>query len=324
MGRTVVLHPGALGDVLLSIPALRALRARAPDDELVLAAQPRIGRLLASLAIVDRPLAFDMLGLETLFTDDAPPERLRELVAGARVVSWFGRGDAGFTRRLRALAGETVVASTVPSDGGTVWEHLVASVGTRAPVAAIAQAWRAAIVVPRGMVADGRHALARAGWNGTRPLVLLQPGAGGATKRWAVDGFAEAAAAVVDELGADLVVHDGPADHDAVAALRARLRVPASVLADPPLEALAGAMRHAALWIGNDSGVTHLAAAVGTPTLALFIAAHVAWRPWARHARVRVVGVDALSRLDVDAVIAEAANLLRPRAARAVGDRGAG
>jgi ADP-heptose:LPS heptosyltransferase len=322
MGRTVVLHPGALGDVLLAIPALRALRAQAPDDELVLVAQPRIGRLLASLAIVDRSLAFDTLGLETLFADDAPPERLRQLLAGARVVSWFGSGDAGFTRRLRALARQAVVASTVPSDGSTVWPHLVASVGPRAPVDARAEAWRAAIVVPRAMVADGRHALAGAGWDGTRPLVMLHPGAGGAAKRWAVDGFAEAGAAVVDALGADVVVHDGPADHDAVAGLRARLRVPASVLVDPPLEVLAGAMRHAALWIGNDSGVTHLAAAVGTPTLALFIAAHVAWRPWARPVRVRVVSVDALSRLDVEAVIAEAGNLRRPRAERAVGDRG--
>lgn len=322
MGRTVVLHPGALGDVLLSIPALRALRAHAPADELVLAAQPRIGGLLASLAIVDRHVAFDTLGLDTLFADDVPPERLRALVTGARVVSWFGSQDAGFTRRLRALAPQTVVGSTVPSKGTTAWQTLVASVGSLVSIAASEDAWREAIAVPQPIVGDGRRALADAGWNGARPLVILHPGAGGAAKRWAVEGFAEAVEGLLGSLGAAVVIHDGPADHDAVAALRAHLRVPTLELVEPPLEALAGAIPHAALWLGNDSGVSHLAAAVGAPTLALFTAANLAWRPWARHARVRVVSPGAPSRLDVDAVIAEATALLRSREERAVGPRG--
>ena len=311
--RTVVLHPGALGDVLLSMPALRTLRVA--KHELVLAAQPRIGQLLASLAIVDRHLAFDTLGLETLFGDDAPPERLHQLLAGARVVSWFGSADQGFVSRLRSLAPDAVVASTTPA-GATVWQHLVASVGARSPVAPAEGASREPIPVAEAIVAQGRHALTDAGWRGVRPLVLLHPGAGGATKRWAVEGFAELARHLVEAFGVELVVHEGPADHDAVAALSARLRVPALRLADPSLEALSGAMRHAALWIGNDSGVTHLAAAVGTPTLALFTPANLAWRPWARAARVQVVSVGALSLADVEAVVTGAVTLLRAREER--------
>jgi ADP-heptose:LPS heptosyltransferase len=317
----LVLHPGALGDVLLSIPALRALRAHAPEGELVLGAQPRIGGLLASLGIVDRHVDFDTLGLDTLFAGEVPPERLRRLVAGARVVSWFGSRDAGFTRRLRALASAAVVCSSVPPERLAVWQHLLASVETFASGAASDEAWREAIVLRGEIVAAGRRALADAGWNGARPLVMLHPGAGGAAKRWAVEGFAETAGTLVEALGADVIVHDGPADHEAVAALRARLRVPARVLVDTPLETLAGAMRHAALWIGNDSGVSHLAAALGAPTLALFTAANVAWRPWARGVRVGVVSVDALARSDVDAVIAEAIRVLESREARAVGAR---
>lgn len=320
MGRTLVLHPGALGDVLLSLPALRSLHARVPEDELVLAAQPRIGRLLASLDEVDRDVALDTLGLETLFGEGEPPERLRRLATGARVISWFGSRDEGFARRLRALAGESVVASSTAPPGATVWEHLVASVGALGGPGTD-DAGRETMAVPESFVADGRRALADAGWEGVRPLVLLHPGAGGATKRWAADGFAAAAEALAESLGADVVIHDGPADHDAVAALRARLRVTAGVLAEPALETLVGVMRHAAVWIGNDSGVTHLAAAVGAPTLALFIEPHLAWRPWARQARVRVVTVETLSRADVDSVIAEATALLRSRDARAAGGR---
>ena len=310
----LVLHPGALGDVLLSVPALRRLRAS--EDELVLAAQPRIGTLLASLAIVDRHLAFDTLGLESLFGDDALPERLQRLLGGARVVSWFASADPGFVSRLRSLAPDAVVASTTPA-AATVWQHLVASVGALSRVEAVESGCREAIPLSPALVAEGRHALGAAGWNGLRPLVMLHPGAGGATKRWPVEGFAELAGHLVDAFGVDLVVHEGPADHDAVAALSARLRVPALRLADPPLGALAGAMHHAALWIGNDSGVTHLAAAIDTPTLALFTPANLPWRPWARAARVQVVGTGALARADVEAVVAEAAILLRARVERA-------
>ena len=319
VGRTVVLHPGALGDVLLAVPALRALGTS--GDESVLAAQPRIGRLLAALGIVDHAVDFDTLGIEALFAADSAPERLSRLLAGARVVSWFGSRDGDFARRLRSLAHESVVASSTPAGDLMVWEHLLASVAPIAGGAARQEAWREPIVLRGEIVDAGRRALADAGWDGVRPLAMLHPGAGGVTKRWHVEGFAQAAEKV-DALGADVVVHEGPADRDAVAALRDRLSVPARVLVDPPLETLAGAIHHAALFVGNDSGATHLAAAVGAPTQALFVAAHLAWRPWARHARVRVVSAPTLAPSDVDAVVADATGLLRTRETRVGGARG--
>ena len=303
--RALALHPGALGDVLLSIPALRALRAEACGRELVLAAQPRIGRILETLGVVDRHLAFDTLGVETLFTDGEPSARIGALVKGARVVSWFGHADPDFARRLRALAPAAIVASTAAPADTTVWEYLLASVTPSRP----AHAWREPATVPRAIVAEGRRVLAAAGWDGVRPLVALHPGAGGAPKRWPVEGFAAAAAALRDALGADLLVHDGPADHDAVAALRTHLRAPVIQLTEPSLETLVGVMRHATLWLGNDSGVTHLATTIGTPTLALFIATHVGWRPWSPRARVRVVAVDAIAGGDLEGVIADASQL---------------
>ena len=78
-----------------------------------------------------------------------------------------------------------------------------------------------------------------------------------------------------------------------------------------PLLALAGALAHVALWIGTDSGVTHLATAVGAPTVALFTEANLAWRPWTPRARTLVVNTGALSRRDIDRVVAEATSALR-------------
>ena len=95
----LAIHPGALGDVLLAVPALRALRAQA--GQVVLAAQPRIGALMQELGVIDRHVAFDGLGLDALFTDDA--SRSPRLPDASRIVCWFGARDATFTRRLASI-----------------------------------------------------------------------------------------------------------------------------------------------------------------------------------------------------------------------------
>jgi ADP-heptose:LPS heptosyltransferase len=311
----LVLHPGALGDVLLAVPALRALRSARPADALALAAQPRIGRLLTALGVVDRWLAFDALGLERLFGAGEPGPRLRALVAGERLVSWFGAGDQHFASRLAALAPGAVVAAP-HTPGIDTWRHLLASV---TPLTGDVAGAREPLAVPAALVAEGRALLGAAGWNGARRLVMLHAGAGSPGKCWAPEGFAALARRLATAADVEIVLHEGPADRDAAAALRAQLGGGVLTLVEPALEALAGALRHVALWIGNDSGVSHLAAAVGAPALVLFTERNLAWRPWAARARTPVVATDALARADVDAVSAEARALCdaeRPIAGR--------
>src|SRR5689334_9383538 len=87
-GRAIlVVHPGALGDVLQAVPALAALRALDGGSRVVVAVQPRLGRLLAGGGAADAALPFDGLGLESLFAEGPIPEALRaRLAAFARVV----------------------------------------------------------------------------------------------------------------------------------------------------------------------------------------------------------------------------------------------
>ena len=157
------------------------------------------------------------------------------------------------------------------------------------------------------LVGDGREALREAGWDGRRSVLLIHAGAGGLGKRWPIEGFAEVAAEVVRRRDMAVALHEGPADIDAVAALAGR--VDALMLKQPTLPRLAGALCHVAACLGNDSGVTHLAAAIGRPTVALFGADRVAWQPWARTARVVVVEPSRL-REDVGAVTSTLDGLL--------------
>ncbi len=291
----LAIHPGALGDVLLTIPALRALRARHPDARLVLAAQSHLGGLLVDLGEVDLASAFESLGLESLFVEDGGPADVPAISEAVQVICWFGSRDATFTSRLRALAPDAVIASAVGNGPGAVWQHLMATVGHDGEAA------REPVAPSSALVADGREALREAGWDGRRPVLLIHVGAGGLVKRWPVEGFAQVIAAIVRRRDVAVAIHEGPADVDAVATLAGRVNH-AFVLKQPPLPRLAGALCHVAACLGNDSGVTHLAAAVGAPTVALFGAQNVAWQPWAKTARLVVIELSRLRADDVSAV----------------------
>lgn len=269
-GAALAIHPGALGDVLLAIPALRALRAG--GHRLTLAAQPRLAALVAALGEADEARDFESLRLDALFAGDTGARLPRV----ARLVCWFGARDPDFARRLSALAPGAVVAPSTAR--GVVWEHLLATVGGAAE--------RRPARVSQDLLAGGGAALRAAGVAPSRRFVVVQPGAGSAAKRWPADAFAGALASLGDVA---IVVHEGPADAEPAARLLARLPS-AHRLHGPELPVLAGVLARCAAYVGNDSGVSHLAATAGARSLVLFAEATLDWRPWSSTARVLPVG----------------------------------
>jgi heptosyltransferase-3 len=282
---TLAIHPGALGDVLLAVPALRALADDA-GRPVVLAAQPRIGALLEALQVVDGHASFESLGLDALFVDD--PVRSPRLPPAARLVCWFGARDPTFVRRLTTLVPGAVVAPPAV-EGRPVWQHLLATVGGDRGQPC------EPITAPAAVRALGAEALAAAGADGPAPCLFVHPGAGSASKCWPAAAFARAVVTLASRVRVNVVVHQGPADTAAATAL----------------PALAGALAHASAYLGNDSGVSHLAAALGVPAMVLFDARHLAWRPWWSGARARPVTLAEAVPAEIDAVVAELASLLR-------------
>jgi ADP-heptose:LPS heptosyltransferase len=299
LGRVLAIHPGALGDVLQAVPALRALGGAA---HVTFCGQPRLGALLAGAGVAGESLSFDGLRLEVLFTDEPAGPEVRERLRGFdEVVSWFGARDERYPARLRALSRQCVVAAPVPAadSRSTVWQHLLQSLGRageprREPLA-VPDEWRAA----------AREVLAPLAFGASGPLLLVHPGAGGRSKLIPP----ETLAAVVDGLGRRaplrVLVHEGPADREAAERLLRLLQTPALRVTDPTLPSLAAIASGADAYLGGDSGVSHLAAPVGAPAVLLFPAAtRERWRPWSPTARL--IGLD-----DPDA---------GPAAARALAD----
>jgi ADP-heptose:LPS heptosyltransferase len=170
---------------------------------------------------------------------------------------------------------------------------------------------RQPISAGQALVAEGRLALQRLGWDGRDRLLVVHPGAGGRGKLWATEGFA----AVLDRLARResrlaVVVHRGPTDSEAVAALSSALDRPVMMLEEPDLALLAGVLSVATAYIGNDSGISHLAAALGVPSNVLFTAERIIWRPWAEHVEPQVVSISTPREADVRRAVENLQTLL--------------
>jgi ADP-heptose:LPS heptosyltransferase len=118
-----------------------------------------------------------------------------------------------------------------------------------------------------------------------KPYVVVHPGSVMATKRWDAERFGEVAAAVAQQ-NFKLVVVAGPGEESFAGRAAAKING-ASIMLGLSIPELAEVIRGARLYIGNDSGPMHLAAAVGTPTIAVWGSSDSRrWRPWGVDHRV--------------------------------------
>ncbi len=138
-------------------------------------------------------------------------------------------------------------------------------------------------------------------------FLAIHPGSGSPRKNWPTGGFAALAEAIAPQEPFALVA--GPADGEASTALAA-MAPRAVVLRELPVRLLGGVLSRAALYVGNDSGVSHLAAAFGAPTLALFGPTDPAtWAPLGPLVRTLRAKDEAVASLPLSEVAAAAAAL---------------
>jgi ADP-heptose:LPS heptosyltransferase len=140
------------------------------------------------------------------------------------------------------------------------------------------------------------------------PYVVLHPFASAAPKAWPVQRFVEVAERL-QSAGLEPMILAGPAD-DSSAFSRFQ------VFRNAPLADVKNLMSGAELFIGNDSGPAHIAAAFGIPVVVLFGPSNpVTWAPWRTEARV-LTSQGSIDKISVDDVMA-AAETLRGARARA-------
>ncbi len=311
--RFLVLRGGAIGDFIFTLPALAALREAWPHAEIELVGYPHIAQLAALGGLVDRVASLDRARIARLYAAGraADPELTAYIRAFDLVVSYLHDPLETVGENLRATGVAQVLSASPVAPPEHAADHLARPLESLAIYAA---GRTPALSLPPADRVDGAARLRALGLDPAR-TVVLHPGSGSPRKNWPLAGY-RALAGRLTARGLQPLFTLGEADTAEASALQDARGGPPRV-EGLDLCTLAGVLDAAAAFVGNDSGITHLAAAIGRPCLALFGPTDPAiWGP--RGARTAVLRAPRgrLDDLDADAVEAafadRAADLLSP------------
>ena len=304
MRRILILRGGALGDFIVTLPALAALRAAFPTARLELAGNASAAAVAVARGLLDAAHSQHESRWAALYAPTSaplPPDFAAWLASFDLILNFWPDPDRTLAAHFPLHAAQRFL--TAPAHP------------TRAPAAAHYCAPLARIGTN---VADFFFPLrpcsglsALNSQLSTLSPIALHPGSGSPRKNWPLARWVELAAWLRSAHAAELLVIMGEAEPPATRAALA----PYGTFADNlPLEDLATRLAGCRLFIGHDSGIGHLAAACGVPSLLLFGPTDPAlWAPPAPHVRVLRSGADfaTLALADVQAALAP---LLRPSA----------
>jgi ADP-heptose:LPS heptosyltransferase len=241
MTRRLLIRPGAIGDIILSLPTLQAARG---DYTEVWAPRP----VLPLIRFADRTRAIIDTGLDRIGI--IANARVPDLETFDSIYSWYGSNRPEFRDAVAHLPFTFFPALPPPNDGAP-----------KIPVPAAP----------------------------TEKFAAIHPFASSPAKRWPLEHFR----AVAENLGCPVEWLAGPEEQ-----LEKATRI-------DDLYELACWLSRARVYIGNDSGISHLAAAVGVPTVAIFLTTDPRiWAPRGHHVRV-------LERPGIEQVLAAAQRAAR-------------
>jgi lipopolysaccharide heptosyltransferase I len=285
--KILIIKLGAIGDIIHTLPALAAIRAAFPSAEVSWAAEQRSAEILRGNRLIDNLIEVDTKSLrggrviEKMLLDSAKQIRnLRQYdydiaidfqgllksgmiakLSGAKTRWGFSRADlrepaarvfytdtatvpktAHVIRRNLALAGAALNVSTSPGE-------------LSFPVSTTHQHANEAAMIASRVSSN---------------FAILNPAGGWVTKLWHPEKYGRVADLLWDEYGMESIVVTGPNEATLASAVLSSSRSGKTVLAEPSLKAFYELAKRARIYIGGDTGPTHLAIAAGAPVVGIF------------------------------------------------------
>ena len=249
----LIIHQGALGDFILTFPAISRLQKYYhPIDVLC---QNQQGQLAKSLGLAQDCYPSEAAYFASLFSDRIDP-KIRAILAQYENIILFTRSDdlAQSIKRVTANLSCRLAPKPAARQRVHVAEFVLESIFN---CGLITRADATLDDIPGAVIADHRR---------KRDKILLHPGAGSTRKRWPVSNFIQVEASLkADGLKPEFVL--GPAEEN----LAPELQDPQRPVHVPDnLPQLAALLKSAGGYIGNDSGASHLAAYLGLPVAVIF------------------------------------------------------
>lgn len=309
--RILVVKLATIGDLLLATPALRALRTSYPQATIDLLVTPSSAGILDEWDVINHVIVLDKYLFDQpkqLLTKPTNLLKLRPLLHELRsghydavllmhhLTLFFGR------RKHQALMLATGAKYLVGLDNGHGW-FLNVRVPDQGFGAMHEAEYCLAVAAAVGGATDEKgltmplkaehRAQARQlifgdapAEQAAHPIIAMHPGSGGysTARRWSPERFAQLADTLYQDVGGQLLLVGGPEEAELHAQIIGMLHsgIPARSLAGKgKIQVTAAVLELADLFVGNDAGPMHLAAAVGTPTVAIFgLSNSDAWGPY--------------------------------------------
>jgi heptosyltransferase III len=254
---TLIYHTGALGDFITTIPAIRYYKKLNPCKPITLLGRPAIGKFAKDIDLITDWLDVDNPRLLPLFFDNFS-DNAKKLLADFTTAILFTSPDAPIVKNIERSAVNKIFWQ-LPFPESSI--HIIDyHLSLFCDPATVAESEKIPAIVPS---TDAFSSIETLLPPDTKKPVAIHPGSGSKKKNWSFDRFLKIAGYFRSKQVPVLWIK-GPAEDD--------YYFPAddAVASNFPLTELAAHLSKCRSYIGNDSGVTHLAAAVGCKTVALF------------------------------------------------------
>jgi heptosyltransferase-3 len=263
----LIVRPGALGDTILSLPLLASIRSEYPDARITFLGNSSYKDLLPGgmeFQSIDASQWLWLFGSST----QKGPSRIFD-----RAYVILNRADEVARCLMKTVTECVLTAPSTPRPG----KHVVESL-------------HEALAFP---VPPKYPALMELAPSEKSDLIWIHPGSGGPKKCVPLEFIVRLAEFLRCRTGLDLAVTTGEAD-DFLKDLpewKKLINAPRTyLLENRPLLKLSGELGGARLFIGNDSGISHLAASLGAPSVVFFTSSDpIQWAPWTRAEKLRIM-----------------------------------
>lgn len=288
--KIIILHAGGIGDLLLALPAMRIFRQAFPWARLELMGKPERLSLVAYDLQATCVHSVDQSGMAYFYVEDELlPGQLTNFFSGFATALIFGKSNLGLLSRNLQRAGirRVVPLPSFPPEGGRVHvaDFLLKSLEAEG-------FWDESSFSPLRL-GDEVHNWAEKfwiekGWTEDQRILAIHPGSGSRAKNWDPKNFAKVVDWAVERAKVLLIL--GPAEKNGEEHKNRGMKKGCLVAAENlPLIQVAALLQKSSSYLGNDSGITHLAAFLGIPTVAIFSTTDsLVWGP--RGPKVKILG----------------------------------
>jgi ADP-heptose:LPS heptosyltransferase len=254
---SLVYHTGGLGDFITTLPAIKEWNAHNRPCRKILLGKPSYGILGIHAGLFDEVWNAESAAFSWIYNaDSSVPPTIKDKLSVIRAAMLFTSADSPVLARFRELGIKKLLfQDPFPQKRMHISEYHLSLVKKDSSITG--PEWRPLLSHP-SFKNEANGLL-----DGIGKYVIIHPGSGNVIKNWPVKKF-EALAGMIREKGFRVVWIAGPAEED--------LSSPSTdiLVKNAPLPLLVHVFARSCLYVGNDSGISHLAAICGAPSVILF------------------------------------------------------